>query len=172
MTDLKIDGKLTASGTEALADHAKSLYDRLGTTRMAIVELRAIERTTPAPGEDKAPGVKLRIAGLEVATKDQEDDVRRAQRALHLQRTAQGTIDEHGQIQISQDAIRLLGDVLHDREVARLRATVDYWAREARRVVNHSATLRDGEIRHEMDRVAAGLETALHPARTGEDSDE
>lgn len=172
MTDLKIDGKLTASGTEALADHARSLYERLGTTRMAIVELRGVERLTPAPGEDKTPAVKLRIAGLEVAGPEQEEHVREAQRALYLQRTAQGTLTEQGELQVSKETLRLAGHHLHAIETARLRAALDHWTREARRVVNSSGKLRDGEIRHELDRIADGLEAALHPARLTDTEDE
>lgn len=168
MTDIKIDGKLTTGAGEAIGEHARALYDRLGSTRVGIVELRSAHRLTPGPGEDKKPVVGLRIAALEIATKDQEDDVRRAQRALYLQRTARGTLNEDGQLELSQGTVQLLGESLTYTEAARLRAGLEHWTGEMTRVVN-SSILTDGEIRHEVDRIQQGLMAVLHPARVTDD---
>lgn len=168
-TDIKLESKFSVGAADALYDHARPLYDRLGATRVGIVELRSSERVTPGPEEDKTPSVKLRIVGLEIAGPDQEGAVREAQRALHLQRTAMGTLNEDGQIDLTRETIRLTGGLLADLETARLRAALQHWATEARKVV-HSRTLLDGEIRHELDRIAEGMDAALHPAR--QDGDE
>lgn len=161
-TDIKLDSKLTTSSGDALVDHAKSLYNRLGSRRVAIVELAAVERTTPAPEEDKAPGVKLRIVGMEVAGPAQEEIVREAQRALYLQRTARGTLSEEHELEISKETLRLAGRQLHAVETARLRAGLDHWSGRAQRVVSSSGLL-EGEIRNEMKLIAAGLHALLHP---------
>jgi hypothetical protein len=167
-TDIKLDAKLTTSSNDALSDHAKSLYNRLGTTRVGIVELRAVERTTPAPAEDKAPGVKLRIVGLEVAGADQEEIVREAQKALYLQRTARGTLTEDNELEISKETLRLAGRQLHAIETARLRAGLEYWNARTQKVVN-STGLLEGEVRREMKLIADGLKALLHPGLDNDD---
>ncbi|MGH3382669.1 MAG: hypothetical protein ACRDP6_48870 [Actinoallomurus sp.] len=169
-TDVKLDSKLTTSSGDALADHATSLYNRLGTSRIGIVELAAVERTTPAPAEDKAPGVKLRIVGLEVANADQENAVREAQRALYLQRTARGTLSEENELEVSKDTLRLAGRHLHAIETARLRAGLEYWNSRAQKVVNSSGLL-EGEVRRELKLIADGLNQVLHPGRPVDEDD-
>lgn len=161
-TDVKLDSKLTTSSSDALVDHAKSLYNRLGSARVGIVELRAVERTTPAPEEDKAPGVKLRIVALEVANAEQEPFVREAQQALYLQRTAQGTLTEENELEVSKETLRLAGRQLHAIETARLEAGLRYWNGRAQKVVN-STGLLEGEVRNEMKLIAEGLYALLHP---------
>lgn len=170
MTEIKIEGKLPSSAGEAIGEHARPLYDRLGSTRMVIAELRASHRVTPGPGEDKKPTVSLRIAAMEVANKDQEDYIRKAQQALYLARTARGTLTGDGQIELSDDTVRLLGDSLAYEEAARLRAGLEHWATEMARVAA-TPTLLDGEIRHEVERIKKGLQDVLHPARQPEDAD-
>lgn len=171
MTEIKIEGKLPSGAGEALADHARALYDGLGKTRMGIVELRAAHRLTPGPGEDKKPTVTLRVAGLEIANAEQERYIRDAQKALHLARTARGTLTEAGQIEISEDTVRLLGDSLAYEEAARLRAGLERWTTEMARVAA-TPTLLDGEIRHEVERIKKGLQAVLHPARQTADTDD
>lgn len=171
MTEIKIQGTLPSSASEALGDHARALYDSLGKTRVGIVELRAAHRLTPGPGEDKKPTVTLRIAALEMANKDQEEYVRKAQEALFLARTARGTLTEDGQIELSEDSLRLLGDTLFDVEAARLRAGLERWTTEMARVAA-TPTLLDGEIRHQVDRIKKGLQALLNPARVADNADD
>lgn len=172
MTEIKIEGKLPAGAGEAIGEHAQRLYDKLGATRVGIVELRAAHRVTPGPGEDKKPTVSLRIAALEIANSDQEEHIRNAQRALYLGRTARGTLTDDGQIELAEDSLRLLGDTLFDVEAARLRAGLERWTTEMARVAS-TPTLLDGEIRHQVDRIRKGLQALLHPARVADDdSDE
>lgn len=170
MTEIKIEGKLTSGAGEALADHARALYDGLGKTRLGIVELRSAHRVTPGPGEEKKPTVALRIAALEIANADQERYVREAQKALYLARTARGTLNDDGQIEISEDTIRLLGDSLAYEEAARLRAGLERWTTEMAKVAS-TPTLLDGEIRHEVERIKKGLQAVLHPARQTADDE-
>ena len=165
--EIKIEGKLNSSATEALADHAKALYDK-PSTRVGIVELRSDYNVAPNPGSEKKAAVVCRINLLEIATADQEEDVRRAMQALYLHRTARGTLDDAGQLEFSEDTVRLLGSMLHERETVRLSAGLRHWAREMDRIAN-SSILTPGEFRHEFDRVHDGLNALLHPARVPDD---
>lgn len=61
MTTLKFDSKLGAAAAAALEPHIRPIYDRPDCTRLAIIELRHIERTQPAAGSDKDPSVRVRI---------------------------------------------------------------------------------------------------------------
>lgn len=161
--ELKIDGKLSPTAAAALEDHAKALYLTPGARRVGIIELRRDYQTAPDPSGAKKAVVGLAIAGLEVAGPDQENAVREAQRALYLQRTARGTLDETGQIELYPETVDLLGDLLHDIELARLRAALHRWTSELDKA--KSAKHSESELRHELDRIHDGLEAALHPAR-------
>lgn len=168
MPDIKLAGKLTATASAALGEYARAMYDHPGLTLMGIVELKATKKLEVAPDEADSPAVHARILGLEIANDDQEDDLRRAQKALYAQRTARGTLDESDQLEIVPDTLRLLGEMLHDREAVRLRAGLARWLVEMQKVAN-SPILTPAEVRHEFDRIHNGLEALLHPARVTDD---
>lgn len=170
MTQLKFDAKVSAAAADALEPHVRPMYDQPGDKRMAIVEIEAIERTQPGPGSDKQPMVKVKIIGLEIPNQDQEGAVREAQRFLHLQRTARGTLDEDGQLELSESTLQLTGGQLAWLETARLRAGLAHWRDYAQRLV-HGPDLTVSEVRHEMQTVAEGLTAVLFTARdhSGED---
>lgn len=90
----KLDSKLLKKITETFHPHMPALFERLGSSVVAIVELTSVERIEPYEEEEKAPTAKLRITSLEIATHGQEDALRRAQRAMYLLRTGKGTLDE------------------------------------------------------------------------------
>jgi hypothetical protein len=161
--ELKIDGKLSPTAAAALEDHAKALYLTPGARRVGIIELRRDYNTVPDPSGAKKAVVGLAIAGLEVAGPDQENAVREAQRALYLQRTARGTLGEDDELELYPETVDLLGDLLHDIELARLRAAMHRWTTELGNLKGQK--LNEGELRHELDRVHEGMEAALHPAR-------
>lgn len=161
MTSLKFDSKLGAAASAALEQHIRPIYDRPGCSRLAIIEFRHIERTQPAPESDKDPSVKVRISHCEIPGRDQEGYVREAQRALYLQRTASGTLDDDGQLQLTQSTLSHIGGLLHEVEVARLRAGLRHWVDYAARV-NSNASLTISEMHHELDTVAQGLAALLN----------
>lgn len=164
MTLLKFDAKVSASASEALEPHVRPLFDNPGGRRLAIIEFAHTERTQPAPGSEKEPAVKVRITGLEVPNEEQEGYVREAQRFLHLQRTARGTLDDDGQLELDEGTLRLTGGHLSYLETARLRAALTLWASYARRAL-HAPNLVESEVRHELKTVADGLRAALDGAR-------
>jgi hypothetical protein len=163
MTQLKFDAKVAASAQEALEPHVRPMYSSLGSSRMAIIEFRSLERTEPAPGTEKEASVRVRIVGLELPNPEQEGAVREAQRFLHLQRTARGTLDDDGQLELDESTLRLTGGQLAWLESARLRAGLGYWARYAERLV-HGPDLTVTEVRHEMQALAEGLSAVLNTA--------
>ncbi|WP_432169124.1 hypothetical protein [Streptomyces sp. 1222.5] len=170
MTQLKFDAKVSASAQEALEPHVRPLYDQPGGRRMAIIEFAAIERTEPAPGTEKEPSVKVRITGLELPNREQEPAVREAQRFLHLQRTARGTFDDDGQLELSDSTLRLTGGMLAYLETARLRAGLEHWREYAQRLVR-GPDLTVTEMRHEMQALSDGLTAILHTARDHDGED-
>ncbi|MFJ1653446.1 hypothetical protein ACIOC2_19065 [Streptomyces sp. NPDC088337] len=163
MPVLKFDPKVSASAQEALEPHIRPLYDQPGARRMAIIEFAHMERTEPAPNTDGKPSVKVRIMGLELPNKEQEHAVREAQRFLHLQRTARGTFDDDGQLELSESTLRLTAGLLSHIEVARLRAGLAHWREYAQRLV-HGPELTISEMRHEMQALAEGLTAVLDTA--------
>lgn len=158
---IKFDSKVSAVAGQALAPLAGSLYASLGAHRMAVVELRSVERNDLAESEDREPWVKIRIAHLETANEEQEELLRQALRALRLHRTATGTLDEDHQVELAASTLEATAGRLHAVEAARLRVGAQAWLDYARRVL----ALKEpalSELRHELDVVAGGLETLLH----------
>jgi hypothetical protein len=171
MTSLRFDAKVSASAQEALEAHVRPVYDQPGARRLFMGEFAAIERTEPAPGAEKEPSVKVRIVSLELPNQEQEGAIREALRFLHLQRTARGTLDDDGQLELSESTLRLTGGMLAYLETARLRAALAHWRDYAQRIV-HGPDLTVTEVRHEMQALAEGLTAVLNTARDHSDSDD
>ncbi|WP_260475408.1 hypothetical protein [Streptomyces sp. WAC 06725] len=95
MTTIKIDSKVSAAVEAALEDRADEIFDDLGGHWTAVIEVRAVERTQPAPDEEgKDRAVKVRIVGLELAGDELEDERLRRQRSeMKRRRTSGGTLD-------------------------------------------------------------------------------
>ncbi|MFE6304981.1 hypothetical protein [Nocardiopsis sp. NPDC057823] len=161
---LKLDTKIGPAAEKALEPYIGKLYDMQGLRLMAIVEIKQEDKNAPPPDSDAGLWVKARIASLEVASPEQNDALREAQRALYLQRTARGTLDEDGFMQLDERTLELTAGMLHVIETARLTAALRHWATYARRV-NGQPELTLSEVRHELDAIANGLTTALDHAR-------
>ncbi len=169
MTVLKIQGKPSTAAMQALAPHVARIYGRSGVRIMAVVELAHTERTEPAADAEKEPSVTMRITHLEVPTVDQEPSVRELQRALFIERTATGTMDElSGELELSKQTIKDAAGVVTHLALARISAGVHHWRGYCRRVVANEK-LTAGELRHELDAVADGLDAVLGRLGEGED---
>ncbi|MEV0660150.1 hypothetical protein ACIBI3_02245 [Actinomadura luteofluorescens] len=164
MTTIKLDSKVGGDASTALEPHIPTLYSRPGVRVMAVLELAHVERTQPAPGSDKEPSVKMQITSLELPSKEQEHVIRDVLRALYLQRTAAGTLEEDGQISLTKSTLNLATGHLHATETARLRAGLSHWERYARRVADTTKDLAASEFRHEMRALADGLTAILSRA--------
>lgn len=159
---LKLDSKASTAAEDVLGQLARPLYDRPGARIMGIVELTHVERTQPAPDADVEPSVKVRITALEVGRDEQEHHLRDAMRALYLHRTASGTLDESGDVELSARTVELTGGMLHATEAARLRAVVRHWGEYARAVGRSNHQLSASELLHEVAAIADGLDAALY----------
>ena len=160
MTAVKIEGKVSTAAADALMRHADWLYNHPSGKIVGITELSHVERTEPAPDEDRERSVKLRLNILEIASPEQEEALRQAMRALYLHRTAQGTLTEDMDIDVAKQTLRLIGDRLADLENARLRVALRHWADYAQRAFN-TTNATATELRHELDILNTGLEKAL-----------
>jgi hypothetical protein len=164
MTVIKLDSKPATSARLALEPLAAALYATPGMRIIGVIELAHIERTQPAPDSDKEQSVKLRITTLEIAGPEQEDTLREAMRALHVHRTAYGTLTDSLEVQLSERTLELVGGRLHAIEAARLHTAVSHWQTYIRRVLS-IAEVTTAEMRHELDTVADGLAAVLRASR-------
>jgi hypothetical protein len=129
---------------------------------MAVVELRAVERSEPAADEDKEQSVKVRISHLEIANTEQEETLRRVLGALNLHRTAYGTLTEEGDIELSASTLERAAGEVNAIEAARLNTAIDRWTEYGRRALGQpKVTLT--ELRKEFDSVIRGLQAAVDP---------
>jgi hypothetical protein len=163
VTTIKIDAKIGGNPAAAFEPHVPALYSRPGCRILVVAELAHVERTQPAPDTEGTPSVKMRISSLEIASKEQEGALREALRALYLQRTASGTLDDDGQMVLTDHTLKMTAALMTDIEVARLRAGLARWTEYARRVAGDNR-LTQSEIRHELQSVADGMASTLSRA--------
>jgi hypothetical protein len=167
VTTLKIQGRPAAVAQQGIEPYIDRLYAVPGARVVGVIELAHIERPQPAPDADKQASVTLKITHLEIAGAEQEGIVREAQRALYLQRTASGTLTDLGEVELSEESLKLTGGLLHAVETARLRAGMAHWVDYIRRcVTNDKLTL--GEMRHELDTVADGMAAVLNTTQAAD----
>lgn len=162
MTKIKLDSKIGGGPANALEPLTRQIWDKPGCRILGVVELTHVERTEPAPDTDGDPSVKIRVSCLELAGKDHEGALREVQRALFLMRTAQGTFDEDGELQLSKGTVERTAGLIADIEMARLRAGLSLWVEYARRVTQ-TQKLTQTELRHEFQNVLDGLTGLLNP---------
>jgi hypothetical protein len=168
VTTAKIESKLSAAAASGLEPWVQLLYAVPGKRVIGVVELRHVERTQVAPEADADPSVKLRVTHLEIARDEQEETLRQALQALFLHRTAHGTLDEDGELKLTDQALRLVAGQLHALEAARLRAAVIHWHQQCRRVLGVSE-ITVAEVRHELDMIADGLQAVLKATEEGQE---
>lgn len=167
MTIIKIAGKPAASASDAIESYADKLYRDKALRVVAIVEFKHAGINEPAPDEGKDRSVEIRISGLEVASPAQEEDLRKAMRALYLARTADGTLDPDGEVEASRSIMSLIGERLADAEMVRQGIGIRHWAGEARRVFR-TPMITQQELLHELQRIADGLHLLAYPG-TGDE---
>lgn len=163
MTVVKIGGALAAAAADSLGRCADWLYANPNGRIVGVVELGHLERVEPAPGTERKKIVTLRMETLEVAAPgDQEDVLRRAAQAMYLIRTASGTLDPEGEVEMGETTLQQTVVDVNAREAARLSIATRELAARARsalRTSNPSVT----ELRHELQAIADGLFKVLNP---------
>jgi hypothetical protein len=166
VTTLKLDGTPGSSALDALEPHIPAIYADPGRHVMAIVEWRHVERVQPAPGTDKEPSVKVKMVSCEIPIGEQVDAVRSAQRALYLRRTAQGTLTEQLDVEMTERTLERLGGELAYADSVRLQAGVHAFARYAEDACSR-ARPTIGELRADLKAIRDGLRalsTGVEPA--------
>jgi hypothetical protein len=158
MTTARIEARLAAPAEAGLEPHVPGLYARPGVRVLAVAELRHVERTEPAPDSDKTRSVKLSITHLEVANERQEPALREALSALYMQRTAAGTLDEHGELELAERTLALAAGELNAVEAARLRLVARHWAAYAGKALDSAETV--SQLRQELKTIYDGLRAA------------
>lgn len=167
---LKIYPDLGASALEAIEEHIPELYNVPGKKLVAIVELARREVVSPDPDSDGKCRVSVRIIGLETVTTDLEDALREAMRALFLMRTASGTLDEDGTVQLSEDTVTGLGGRLGAIQSTRLRAAIKL-AADRGRISSHDMGRGVETLRADMENMTAILTRALRMSDFDEEED-
>ncbi|MEU7431064.1 hypothetical protein AB0B07_09430 [Streptomyces sioyaensis] len=95
--EVKLDAAAAAIEASLTVEQRRGLFERPGTTVVAIVELTSKSYTGHAEGEEKEPQVKVRVTGCEVARADAEAaTLLEAKRAMWRARRMDGTLDEVG----------------------------------------------------------------------------
>lgn len=157
---LKLASAMSANAAESVEDLIQPIYSKPGMRMLAVVELAHVERTQPAPEEDKEASVTVGIKHLEIARGEQTEPLRKAMRALYVQRTARGTLDEQlDELQLSKDTLEGVGDDLALAETARLRAAMKLHADTLQRLRIGSFT--DKDLRKQLDKLYNLVTTTL-----------
>jgi hypothetical protein len=103
--EVKLDAAATLIEASLSREQRRGLFEKPGHVVYAIVELTSKSYTGHAEGEDKAPQVKLRVTGCEVARSDEDaQSLIEARRAMYRGRQIDGTFDEVGKGPIHPDA--------------------------------------------------------------------
>lgn len=160
MTKMKLEYSIKGQPSDALAGHVERIYANPGATFLSVVEFRHSERIEYSD-EDREPVVKCRVANLEVAnTGEQESQVRSLLRALFLQRTAQGTLDDAGEVKLSKQTIELTAGLAMGEEVARLRAVLDHVQTRVHELASTPGML-ESDLRAKVDALDVVLSAAM-----------
>lgn len=95
--EVKLDSTAASVEVTLTREQRRGLFERPGTSVVAIVELTSKSYTGHAEGEDKDPQVKLRVTSCEAARNDEDAaSLRAAARAMWRGRQMEGTLDEIG----------------------------------------------------------------------------
>lgn len=150
----------SAPDTTSLGQLAESLYERPRHV-MAVVELVPVDRVEPVDAESAKPRVmRLAIGSLEVAPAGgAESTLRDVHRALHITRTADGTLTTDDEIALAQQTLELAGGLVAEHEAARLRVVLDVLIDRANGVLSHPKH-RDTDVRRLLAELLAKAEKA------------
>lgn len=167
---LKLASALPSAVLDSMQDLVKPLFHKPGMRVLGIVELAHVERLEVAPDEDKEPVVTVGMKLLEIAHGDQVEPLRRAARALYVQRTAEGKLDEDiDAIQVNKHLLESLSDSFALREVARLRAAMSHQAMVLGRLEN--GLFEVAEMRKQIGKLGRVVKAALEFQEPDEDEE-
>lgn len=164
MTQVKLNYQLK-DVSDALAPHVERIFEsRL--PFVAVVEFKPSQRVEELD-EGKEDSVRCRAINMEIARGSQENNLREAMRALWVQRSAQGTLDEDSdELELSQQTLDNLGGLVAGEEVARLRVVLQQMLEQADAIAGDvelradDVRLKLGKVTAQTRRVLSGIETA------------
>lgn len=145
---------------DAIDAQIVKLRERPGCRIVGVVEIE--RHSVLAPDDaDTEPTVNLRLSALELAKSTEQDALlRQAMAALHMHRTAGGTLTEDGDVELAQDTLDKLPDLVSTHESARLHAAFTYAADRVRGLAANNKH-NDGDLRRELRKLSAQLAAAL-----------
>lgn len=145
--------RIRAAAGDAIESQINRLRGQPGCKVVGIVEIERHQLNTPDDA-DADPTVLLRLAALELAKPgDQEAQLRLAMQALHVHRTAGGTLTEDADVEVAFDTLDKLPDLVSTFESARLLAAFGaYVDRVAGLAKNNQHD--DGHLRRELKKLA------------------
>lgn len=146
-----LSGFVNADPGHAIEAQIGRLRAQPGLRLVGIVELERY-RVIKDDDAEADPTIVLRISDLELAKGEQEALLRSSMTALHLHRTAGGTLTEDADIQLAQDTLDKLPDLVSTFESARLRAAFEALVARINGLAKNNRH-NDGDLRRELKKI-------------------
>lgn len=147
-----LSGFVPADPGHAIEAQISRLRAKPGCRLVGIVELERYQVNKPDDA-DAEPTVLLRISDLEIAKGEQEALLRQSMQALHLHRTAGGTLTEDADVELAQATLDKLPDLVSTFESARLRAAFEALVDRVT-ALSKNTKHNDGDLRRELKKLA------------------
>lgn len=145
--------RIRGAVSDAIDAQIRRLRDQPGCRVVGVVEVERYQVNQPDDAETE-PTVLLRLSQLELAKgTDQEAQLRLAMQALHLHRTAGGTLTEDGDVELAQNTLDNLPDLVSAFESARLRAAFEALVDRVTGLAKNTRH-NDGDLRRELKKLA------------------
>ena len=144
--------RIRGAVSDAIDSQIAKLRAQPGCRVVGVVELERYQLNAPDDA-DAEPTVLLRLSSLELAkSSDQDALLRQTMQALHLHRTAGGTLTEDGDVELAQNTLDKLPDLVSTHESARLRAAFEYLVHRIEGLSKNNAH-NDGTLRRELKKL-------------------
>lgn len=159
MTQMKFSYQLGQAAAEAVSEIVDHVYATKGSTFMAVVEF-VRKKTLEEEDPDKENTVWVGVGALAIGAGEQANLLREVQRALYLQRTARGTLDQANELRLAKQTLKDAQGLVSGEEVARLSAWIRL-IRDELAAVTADETLDARALRKAADAVVDRASAAL-----------
>lgn len=144
--------RIRGAVADAIDAQIAKLRAKPGCTVVGVVEIERFQVNQPDDA-DTDPTVLLRLSQLELAKGEQEALLRQAMLALHMHRTAGGTLTEDADVELAQQTLDKLPDLVSTFESARLRAAFEALVDRISGLAKNTRH-NDGDLRRELKKLA------------------
>ena len=152
--------RIRGAVSDAIDSQIAKLRAQPGCRVVGVVELERYQLNAPDDA-DAEPTVLLRLSSLELAkSSDQDALLRQTMQALHLHRTAGGTLTEDGDVELAQATLDKLPDLVSTHESARLHAAFEFLVDRITGLAKNTRH-NDGDLRRELKKLADTGQRAL-----------